>query len=248
MSSDLNNWLAELNLGRPELLHKLVQFQTLFLHHNSQINLSAIRDREGFERYHLLDSLCAYPFLSSSSGYRTILDMGTGGGLPGLPLALALPDRNFVLLDATEKKILRVKAMIHELQVENAVAEYARVESWRQKASRHNQFDLLVSRAMSEMDLLFELGYPLLKEGGAFLFYQTADHLQRLSILEAVAGKYSDYKLENIPYPASFQHFLGNRTLILLHVIKKKAFTERTYAAMAKDSQVRHLIFKKAKK
>jgi 16S rRNA (guanine527-N7)-methyltransferase len=110
---------------------------------NAQFNLTAIRDRLGMLRKHILDSLSLQPYLR---GVR-IADIGTGAGFPGLPLAIVNPRRRFTLIEATGKKARFVEQTASRLRLGNARVEHVRAESYRP----FELFDTVVARALSSL-------------------------------------------------------------------------------------------------
>ena len=123
------------------------QFEILderFKHWNAMINLVSRKDMEEFEERHLLHS-CAIAETMSFADGTTILDVGTGGGLPGLPLAILHPKVEFFLCDSTGKKIKVVKALIEDIGLKNVTAYHMRANEVPGK------FDFIVSRAVTRM-------------------------------------------------------------------------------------------------
>ena len=125
---------------------------------------------------HLLDSLAARPLLHGD----TVLDIGTGAGFPGLPLAIAEPDRRFVLLDSSNKKIQFVRHAAAALGLENVEAVKARAEDY----APGYRFDTVIARAVASLARLLELAGHHVGEGGVFI---------------ALKGRYPTEELQQIP-------------------------------------------------
>jgi 16S rRNA (guanine527-N7)-methyltransferase len=128
---------------------------------NRRINLTAIRRIEDMVAGHVLDSLAVRPYLQ---GPR-ILDIGTGAGLPGLPLAIVEPGLEFVLLDSNGKKLSFVRHVIGELGLDNVEAVGARAEDYQPGAG----FDTVIARALAALPRLVELSSHLVGEDGRLL-------------------------------------------------------------------------------
>lgn len=140
---------------------RLLQFLALLARWNQVYNLTAVRDPLEMVAKHLLDSLAIQPFLCGDS----VLDIGTGAGLPGLPLAILEPARRFALLDGNGKKIRFVRQAAMELGLDNVEPVQARIETYRPG----RKFSTIVSRAVAEADLLCVLKADLLARPGRLL-------------------------------------------------------------------------------
>ncbi len=124
----------------------LLQFLALLARWNQVYNLTAVRDPLEMVARHLLDSVALLPYLDG----ERILDLGTGAGLPGIPLALLAPEREFVLLDSNGKKIRFVRQAVLELGLRNVAPVQARIDRYQPE----RLFTTLVSRAVAETDIL----------------------------------------------------------------------------------------------
>ena len=140
---------------------KLIDFVQLLVKWNRAYNLTAIRQPEQMVTRHLLDSLVIGPYIQ---GPR-ILDVGTGAGLPGIPLALAYPDLHFTLLDSNGKKIRFVTQAVAELGLANVDVVQSRIEAF-QPTSR---FDTITARAYASIEELISQTTRLLAEEGQYL-------------------------------------------------------------------------------
>jgi 16S rRNA (guanine527-N7)-methyltransferase len=154
--------VAALGLPLPDGAEaKLLAYLALLEKWNRVYNLTAVRDAERMVSHHLLDSLAAVPFFQG----QTVLDVGSGGGLPGIPLAIARPQLQVTLIDSIAKKtafLLQVKA---ELGLGNLEVVTGRVEDFRPEA----KFDVITSRAFSDLKEFVGLTRHLLMPGGRWL-------------------------------------------------------------------------------
>jgi 16S rRNA (guanine527-N7)-methyltransferase len=133
---------------------------------NEVVNLTAITESKEMWVKHVLDSLVVVPFLPPKGSPLRFLDVGTGGGFPGVPLAIARPDINFVLLDSNSKKIKFLTQTKITLGLTNIFPLHARVEEFR--VPEEERFDGIVSRAFASLADMVEKTSPLLLPTGKF--------------------------------------------------------------------------------
>jgi 16S rRNA (guanine527-N7)-methyltransferase len=163
LEQKLTDGLSVMGLSLSASMHsKLIAYLHLLQKWNRVHNLTAVRDPEQMVVLHLLDSLSVVPHLA---GKHTLLDVGTGAGLPGIPLAIACPDLKISLLDSNHKKTTFLQQAKTELALANCTVVCERVESWKPG----KVFDAVVSRAFSELsDFVIQAGH-LLAPGGEML-------------------------------------------------------------------------------
>ncbi len=128
---------------------------------NRRVNLTAVRQREQMQVLHIADSLAARPLLRG----RRILDVGTGPGFPGLPLAIAEPEREFTLLDSNNKKIRFVEHVTAVLGLDNVIAVHSRAEDY----APGQRFDTVIARALASLPKLLEIAGHHVGEDGVFV-------------------------------------------------------------------------------
>lgn len=149
---DEATWKARLDAGAREIgfdldqsqLDTLWRYAHMLRERNAHVNLTSIVSWEGILTLHMLDSLSLVPHLGDA---QRLVDVGTGGGFPGIPLAVACPDRDFTLIDGTQKKIRFVAECITALDIRNARALAARAESFVGR-----NFDIVILRAVGSLD------------------------------------------------------------------------------------------------
>jgi len=144
----------------PDTRQRLLDYLALIAKWNRVYNLTAIREPEKMVSHHLLDSLAVAPHLHA----ERLLDVGSGAGLPGIPLALARSETHVTLLDSNHKKAAFLNQAVIELKLKNAQACSERVESWQTQ----NRFDVIISRAFSDMGEFVRIARHLLAPGGLF--------------------------------------------------------------------------------
>jgi len=139
-------------------IDSLLAFVALIEKWNKAFNLTAIRDQDEILRLHILDSLTVLPFITGEK----IIDVGTGAGLPGIPLAIFMPSVQFTLLDSNSKKTRFVQQAILELKLKNVEVVHGRVEN----LARNGEYDAVLSRAFASLsDIMHLTDYLLQPEG-----------------------------------------------------------------------------------
>ena len=151
---------------------QFLEYYKLLIEWNEVMNLTAITEFEEVLSKHFVDS-CALGKAVSMEGEKRLLDVGTGAGFPGMPLAILCPQTEFVLLDALRKRIDFLNEVIAELGLTNVTAVHARAEDYAR--DNRGTFDLAVSRAVADLRVLSELALPMVKVGGAFLAMKAED-------------------------------------------------------------------------
>lgn len=154
----------------PATVDALAAFLTRLLDENTRTNLTAVRDVETAWSRHLLDSLTLLPRLTALSPKR-IIDVGSGGGLPAMPLALCLADTRFTLVESVGKKTKFLSESAEALGLAKRVSVLnERAERIGAVGSPHRgQFDVAMARALAPLNVLLELTTPMLKTGGVLL-------------------------------------------------------------------------------
>ncbi len=147
---------------------------------NARVNLTAIRDPQAMVSGHILDSLAVRPLLQG----KRILDIGTGAGFPGLPLAIAEPETEFELLDSNGKKIGFVRHAIGDLGLANVAAIKARAGDY----APAERFDTVIARALASIPKLLELAGHLIKEDGVLLALKGKHPAKELEPIKKLSG------------------------------------------------------------
>jgi 16S rRNA (guanine527-N7)-methyltransferase len=152
----------------------------MLLEANERVNLTGLKTVDEVVDKHFIDSLAGHRHLGQSDFF---LDIGTGGGFPGLPLKLAAPDRRALLIDGTEKKIRYVQEVISALDLRHISALHQRAENKGFQFGLEGQFDAVTARAVAKIPVLAKAATRYLKPGGVLLLYKGVQEA------EAAAGK-----------------------------------------------------------
>ncbi len=155
-----------------ELLPLYREYMINILEWNKKINITSIREEKDFIKKHYIDSLCLLKYKEWFQPKTKVIDIGTGGGFPGIPLALFFKEVNFTLVDSVGKKIDVVKNSIEKLPLSNVTLLKERAENIGRLPLYREKYDLCVSRAVAPLLLLSEICLPLVKIGGRFISYK----------------------------------------------------------------------------
>jgi 16S rRNA (guanine527-N7)-methyltransferase len=184
----------------PEQLDRLARYVALLLARNQQLNLTRIVDPAEIERRHLLDSLtCALPVLDHLTRSRQddgvaawrCIDVGAGGGLPGIPLAIAFPGLHVMLLESTGKKAAFLREAVVELGLTGVTVRADRAEDAGRAPAERDAYDLVVARALAPLPVALELCLPFARPGGVTVLPRGSDLVGQLTDGEAAAEQFA---------------------------------------------------------
>ena len=193
------------------------QFQQLYqqiLLGNRQLNLTRITSPQDFWEKHLWDSLTGIIGLTEIEMQKSlqVIDIGTGGGFPGLPMAIAFPHWIVTLLDSTRKKIAFLDNLLTQLTTNNVKTLAGRAETIGQENIYRESYDLALIRAVGQASVCAEYALPLVKKGGLVILYRGHWSPEDTSSLELVAdklgGQIESIKVLETPISKSIRHCL----------------------------------------
>ena len=193
---------------------KYQEYMKIFLEENSKVNLISKNDEKYLWEKHVFDSRAIENFFVKfdTSKIKTILDIGTGGGFPSIPIAITYPHLKVTALDSIAKKIRAVQTIKDKLNIENLEPICTRVENLDAK------FDMITSRAVSSLKNICEYALPKLKKGGYFVAYKSRKTPQEIEEANSILKKYNSKIVDIIEYSLPLEE---NHERNLIVILKK---------------------------
>lgn len=200
-----------------EAAEKCARYAVLLAEWNQKMNLTAITDPEGMLVKHFLDSLSILPLLPE--GEFSLIDVGTGAGFPGVPLALARLDIRLTLLDSLQKRLTFLQELCGELGIK-ATLIHARAEEAGRKPGLRENFDVATARAVAALPVLAEYCLPFVRPGGRFVAMKGPEAQQELKqagrAISLLGGRIAGQKTLELPDDPNYTGERMQRRLILI--------------------------------
>lgn len=207
-----------------EQMCKLYKYMNLLIEWNKDVNLTAITEENEVILKHFIDSAIVNKYLDN---YKTLIDVGTGAGFPGLVLKIMNEQLNITLLDALNKRISFLNKVIEENNLNNIVALHGRAEEFGKDINYREKYDVVVSRAVANMNVLLEYMMPLVKVGGICVCMKSVNAEEELenskNVINILGGVLE--KIDKV-YLKDNDNNILERDII---IIRKKSSTELIY-------------------
>ncbi len=189
-------------------LHQLFQFIDFLLDANQTVNLTAITDQKEALFKHIFDSLVIFN-RSEYLDARRIIDIGSGAGIPGIPLAICSPEKQFVSLDSVQKKIKFQEQFCKQFCIHNINPVWSRAEDFITIFKEYEGFDLAIARAVAPLNILAELALPFVSIHGHAILYKGKDYYNELyeaeKAIKILGGSVMDCLTTELPFSYGFR-------------------------------------------
>ena len=201
-----------------EKAEKLFSYLDMVLDRNQHINLTAVKDKDEAVQKHIADSL-SIRSLEEYGASDKVIDIGTGAGFPGALLAIADPDKEFVLMDATLKRLKVIDEFADTLGIGNIKTLHARAEEISRKDEFAGQFDLAVSRAVANLSTLLGWSLPFVKKGGYFIAYKGENYQEEIDAADKSFKKFGG-RLQRVVEVENAAEDISGHVLLVIEKIK----------------------------
>ena len=219
--------LEEYGLNKKQI-EKFEKYASLLLTWNEKFNLTAIKNMDEIEEKHFVDSLYMDEYIELNN--QRLLDVGSGAGFPGIPLAIVHPNLKVTLLESNGKKVSFLNEVKKELKLDNIEIIQGRAE----ELNKREYFDIVTARAVKELNILLEISFYLVKVGGRFVAYKSS------SLDEEISRAKRAYKVLNISKTIKHEYNLpkSKDNRVLLEIFKEKTTLKkypRSYSEISKS-------------
>lgn len=191
-------------------IEQFLCYYEMLVETNEKFNLTAITEFEDVLNKHFIDSLCAAgqkDFIKAKS----LIDVGTGAGFPGIPIKIAFPEKEVFLLDSLGKRVKFLNEVIDKLGLENICAAHGRAEDFAGKLEYREKYDLCVSRAVARLSTLSEYCLPFIKVGGEFIAYKSEKAKEEIeegmNAIKILGGKLDEVIEMELPANMGYRSF-----------------------------------------
>ena len=199
-------------------ISKFERFLDLLLEWNEKFNLTAITDKDEIEEKHFIDSIELVKYFDLKN--KTLLDVGSGAGFPGIPLAIVEPSLQITLLESNGKRVRFLNEVVKELELKNVSIIQGRAE----ELGTREKYDIVTARADKELNVLLEICFYLVKVGGLFIAYKSS------GVDEEISNAKRAFKVLQIDEYKKFDYCLpkSKNSRVFLGILKKNK-TQKKY-------------------
>ncbi len=195
------------------------KYSRLLVEWNEKMNLTAVTDDEGIAVKHFLDSILPLYYIDFEE-IKSIADVGTGAGFPGLPIKIMRPDISLTLIDSLNKRINFLNQVTDALELNDVTSIHARAEDAGHKKELRQKFDAVVSRAVANMTMLSEYCLPFVKKGGLFIALKSENSEEELKDAKAMIGNLGGEVRDVISAKLPMSDII--RTFIVIEKVKER--------------------------